>query len=89
MFIRAPSTPLNAFYTLGKYPKEIEQRVNYTIGKPGLSATILERNKNTINIKPQIHGTFDASVFKPGKYLTSRKEHSEMIDNVSNAHNCT
>ena len=55
---RKPGTPLHSFYSLGKYPKELKNHDRITIAKPGLAATLTDRNaraQDEINIKPHTH----------------------------------
>jgi len=52
---RAPGTPLTEFYTLGKYPKSLEGKRRVSVAKPGIAATLVERNlrdSDTLNVKP-------------------------------------
>ena len=89
---RPPETPLNQFYALGKYDKPITQRRRMSCAKPGLAATLVERNprdRDEIEVKPQIHTKFDTVVYKPGKYMDARKEHQTMNDRTSPASNLT
>ena len=55
-FSRPPATPLTEFYMLGKYPKDLPQMKKQSpVARPGLAATLTERNKreyDNVEIKP-------------------------------------
>lgn len=92
---RKPGTPLNEFYSLGKYPSELkqkEQSERLTVARPGGAASLVDRNKrgqDVIDIKPSIHSRHDQSFYKPNKYLNARQEHIESSTDhqgISHAH---
>ena len=68
---------LNEFYMLGKFDKSEQPltKYHYPIAKPANAASLNQRNKHDstdINIKPQIHTSFEPGVYKPLKYLNAR-----------------
>jgi len=78
---RKPDTPLNTFYSLGKYESSLPNTSEkLPMGRPGGAATLIDRNvreHDDINIKPHFTNTFEKSCYKPGKHLDARKEYRE------------
>lgn len=81
---KKPGTPLNQFYTLGKYRGALT-RNNFLepVGKAGTAASMNQRNHSNdggfgtmdFKIKPQLHEPVDSKNYKPLKYLKPMEEH--------------
>ena len=90
---KKPGTPLNQFYSLGKYHGSLT-RNNFLqpVGRSGVAATLNQRNHSNdsgfgtklFKIKPQIHEPVDARHYKPLKYLRPVDEHRGFQDDLEN-----